>query len=103
MFDGYLWQTVNYEIHDKGIVLYFEESTYSLTSKEGLSSGVTEHFILLQLARIKAEESPKGVGKTLHIWRNIAKGFNFIVRWNGEWVTIKFGIILCFFEGHILA
>ena len=32
-------------------------------SKEGLSSGVTEHLILLQLGRIKGGEKPSGVGK----------------------------------------
>ena len=36
------------------------------TSKEGLSSGVTEHFLLLQLARIKAVKIPSGVRKTLY-------------------------------------
>ena len=32
---------------------------------QGLSSGVTEHFNLLQLAMIKDEKIPSGVGKTL--------------------------------------
>ena len=41
-------------------------NNYCNTSKEVLSSGVTEHFILMQLARIKAREILSGPVKTLY-------------------------------------
>ena len=67
-----------------------------ITSKEGLSSSVTEYFTLLQLVRFKAREIPSSVGNI----KNVEKGFNFIVQRNRESITIKFGIILTYFEGH---
>ena len=38
--------------------------TWPETSKEALSSGVIEHFIPLQLAKINGGEIPWDVGKT---------------------------------------
>ena len=61
---------------------------YIQTSKEDLSSGVTEHFILLQLTRMKAWKTPSGVVKTLFEARErykINRKFvTYYVRYTGD-------------------
>lgn len=51
-----------------GVTEYFNAGVILLgadkTSKRGISSGVTEHFMLFQRARIRVGEIPSGVGKT---------------------------------------
>lgn len=62
------------------------------TSTEGLSLGVTEYFVLLQVARIKAGKIPSGVRKTLYK----IKKFSFVVAYTcifNLFFSIKFSII----------
>ena len=47
------------------LTTFLSENFYLKTSKQVLSSGVTKHFILSQLARIKVREITSGVVKIL--------------------------------------
>lgn len=43
-----------------------KKQNWNVTSKEALSSIVSEHFIRSQLARRKGDQIPSAVGKTLY-------------------------------------